>query len=146
MTDTQEGNLLEEAFVQEPEREALELQVKVLQEQLEVTQKEAMGLKYKLEQAHTREAHLGRNLQQERKARENEHRKYEREQQKLRKKKKRAVVLPCVVIATFAILSLLTGLCVDKGWMIALLGELLICAFLCVCSFFGGIVWNRTKE
>ena len=53
---------------------------------------------------------------------------------------------PCILIAGFAILSLLTGLCADRGWMVVLLAEILICLFLCVCSFFGGIVWSRTAE
>ena len=51
---------------------------------------------------------------------------------------------PCILIAGFAILSLLTGLCADRGWMVNLLAEILICLFLCVCSFFAGIVWSRT--
>lgn len=147
MSDTyNEQNLLEQELVHAPEQEALEEKVKALQEQREVLQMEIAGLTCKLKQAHTREAHLGKHLRNEWKAREDERHRYEQELQRLREKKKRAVVLPCIVIAVFAILSLLTGLCVDKGWMIALLGELLISAFLCVCSFFGGIVWNRTAK
>ena len=71
---------------------------------------------------------------------------YQRELNAASVKQLQSVTVPCVVIAAFAVLSLLTGMCVDRGWMVALLAELLICAFLCVAAFFGGIVWDRLKE
>ena len=53
---------------------------------------------------------------------------------------------PCILAAVFFILCLLVVLCSCRGWMVNLLAEILSCLFLCVCTFFGGIVWSRTRK
>ncbi len=53
---------------------------------------------------------------------------------------------PCILAAVFFILCLLVVLCSCRGWMINLLAEILSGLFLCVCTFFSGIVWSRARK
>jgi len=144
--DEDTPNLLEEELTKNPEQQALEDNVKHLQEALEQSQIARSALECKLEQAHARESDLGRTLKQERKEHEKEIRHYERELQKETAGQIQSIKWPCVCIALFAVLSLLIGLCADRGWMVNLLAEILICLCLCVCTFFSGIVWSRTRK
>lgn len=144
--DEDTPNLLEQELAKDPEQRALEDQVKHLQEALEESRIARSALECKLEQAHTRESDLGRTLKQERKDHEREIRRYERELQQATSGQIQSIKWPCILIAAFAILSLLTGLCADRGWMVNLLAEILICLCLCVCTFFSGIVWSRTRK
>jgi len=144
--DEDTHNLLEEELIKDPEQQALEEQVKHLHEELERSNIARSALECKLEQAHSRESDLGRALKQERKEHEREIRHYERELQKETTGQIQSIKWPCVCIAIFAVLSLLIGLCADRGWMVNLLAEILICLCLCVCTFFSGIVWSRTRK
>lgn len=146
MSDTyiNEPNLLEE--LEKPQEQlALEEKVKQLQEALEGVSKEKTALEYKLEQSRMRESLLGKQLLRERNTHQVACRNYERALGEAAAKQRKSIVWPSILVAAFGALSLLVGLCVDKGWMVALFGELLICAFLCVCTFFAGIVWCRTR-
>lgn len=147
MSDTyiDEPNLPEE-LEKLQEQLALEEKVKQLQDVLEDANKAKTSLEYKLEQSRNREVQLGKRIIHERKNYEKARLRYEQELAEAAVKQAKSIVWPCVLVAVFGALSLLVGLCVDKGWMVALLGELLICAFLCVCTFFAGIVWCRTKR
>ena len=53
---------------------------------------------------------------------------------------------PCLGMAGFAILTCLIGACVDNGLMSLVLGEPLGYGSICVCAFFGGIVWDRSNS
>ncbi len=119
---------------------------KELTECLEQAKKDNTSMGYRLEQALENMGKQARKIMDMKELHSREIRSYQRELNAASVKQLQSVAVPCMVIAIFAVLSLLTGMCVDRGWMVALLAELLICAFLCVVAFFGGIVWDRLKE
>jgi hypothetical protein len=146
MSDTyiNEPNLLEE--LEKPQEQLdLEETVKQLQETLEGVSKEKTALEYKLEQSELRESLLAKQLRRERNTHQTACRNYERALGEAAAKQRRSIVCPSVLFALFAALSLLVGLCVEKGWMVVLLGEMLTCACLCICSYCGGLIWGRTR-
>lgn len=116
------------------------------QDQLEASKKETASMKYRLEQARENQCKQARKIVEINERHCKEVRKYQKELNAITVNQMQSVVKPCVIIAVFAALCLLIGLCVDNGWMVALLAELMICAFMCVATFFGGIVWERLKK
>ena len=57
----------------------------------------------------------------------------------------RPIAIPCMLIAGFAVLALLIGVAVDRALVAQILGEPLGYGAICICAFFGGIVWDRTE-
>lgn len=119
---------------------------KAAADNLEVIKKENASLMYRLEQARENQCKQARKIVEINERHCKEVRKYQKELNAITVNQMQSVVKPCVIIAVFAALCLLIGLCVDNGWMVTLLAELMICAFMCVATFFGGIVWERLKE
>lgn len=62
-----------------------------------------------------------------------------------KEKIRKPLTWPCLGMAGFAILTCLIGACIDSGLMSSLLGEPLGYGSICVCAFFGGIVWDRSN-
>ena len=76
----------------------------------------------------------------------NEREIYEKELRRANGKKIHDIRLPFILFLAFAAMALVVGLLV-KGVLIShLLGEPLTYGCICVCSFFGGIVWARTEK
>ena len=57
----------------------------------------------------------------------------------------RSIRFPFILFLAFAGLALVVGLLVKGALVSQLLGEPLTYGCICVCSFFGGIVWARTE-
>ena len=57
----------------------------------------------------------------------------------------RSIRFPFILFLAFAGLALVVGILVKGGLVSQLLGEPLTYGCICVCSFFGGIVWSRTE-
>lgn len=70
---------------------------------------------------------------------------FERERNDLRRRNHRPIAIPCMLIAGFAMLALLIGVAVDRALVAQILGEPLGYGAICICAFFGGIVWDRTE-
>ena len=58
----------------------------------------------------------------------------------------KSIKVPCLMVAAFAVLAMLTVLCMNKGLMSHLLGEPVGYGCLAVCAFFAGVVWDRAKN
>lgn len=140
-----EPDLLAEMAKSEVEKQ-LEEQVLCLKEKLEESLKQQNSMKYRLEQAHDNESKQANLIRVMEESHRKEIRFYERQLTAAENKQLQSVVWPCVAIAIFAVLSLLTGTCANRGWMVSLLAEILICGELCACTFFVGIVWNRLRD
>lgn len=116
------------------------------QDQLEASKKETASMKYRMEQAQENMCKQARKIVEINERHCKEVRKLRKELNAVTATQVQSVAKPCLVVAIMAVICLLIGLCVDNGWMVALLAELLISGFLCVASFFGGIVWQRLAE
>ena len=53
---------------------------------------------------------------------------------------------PFIMLMAFAGLALVVGLLVKSEMLSLLVGEPLSYACVCVCAFFGGVVWARTES
>ena len=69
---------------------------------------------------------------------------HDRELVSIRKQLHKPILRPCLTIAGFAFFALLLGMAVDRALVASILGEPMGYGCLCVCTFFGGIVWDRT--
>lgn len=70
---------------------------------------------------------------------------YEKEIRRANRKGIRDIRFPFVLLMAFAGLALMVGLLAKSEMISISLGEPLIYGCICVCSFFGGIVWARTE-
>ena len=116
-----------------------EEQLKVAQHTVETLQQENTKLQCSLEQSRKQVCDQAVALKRALAIRDNA-RKEEKQ------KRIRSIMWPCILIAIFAVLSLLVSLCVDKALMSPLLGEPLGYGCICVCAFFAGIVWKALKK
>lgn len=71
---------------------------------------------------------------------------YEKEIRRANRKFIRDIRFPFILLLAFAGLSVVAGLLVKCEVLPLLLGEPLIYGCICICTFFGGIVWARTEE
>lgn len=53
---------------------------------------------------------------------------------------------PFVLLMAFAGMALLLGLLVKSEMLSVTLGESLIYGCICICAFFGGVVWAKTES
>jgi hypothetical protein len=71
---------------------------------------------------------------------------YDKEMRRASKKFVRDIRFPFALLLAFAGLALMIGLLVKCQTLPLLLGEQLGYGCICVCAFFGGIVWARTES
>lgn len=70
---------------------------------------------------------------------------YDTTMRRLSGKTIRNIRFPFILFLAFAGLALVVGLLVKGALVSQVLGEPLAYGCICVCSFFGGIVWARTE-
>lgn len=109
----------------------------MLKIQVEATRKEREKALEDLEQAAEKIYNMRRQS-------DKQNERHDREMASIRKQLHKPILWPCLTIAGFAFFAMLLGMAVDRALVASILGEPLGYGCICVCTFFGGIVWERT--
>ncbi len=131
------------------EKEAELEKAQIMREQAEKAV-EKMAMELQNAQAATAQfkanaADMGKALKQEKEGREQDRKAYETQINEIRKYVCKPLRLPLILGIACGVLSLLVGVCMDRGLMTCILGDPLAAGFLAACALFAGVCYERLR-